>query len=319
MLHQRDAGGHALGAGVAAFLKACLRFARGWFTLYSMRWEGRRRSENVEDRRGERPRGGGMVLGGGLGTLLIVILVLVMGGDPRALLDMAGQVGGPPSGEVVSSPQDERLKQMVGVVLADTEEVWDEEFRRMGKVYEKPRLVLFANGVRSGCGFADSQVGPFYCPADRTIYLDLSFFRELEARFGAGGDFAQAYVIAHEVGHHVQKLLGTSDLVHRAKMELSESGANEMSVRLELQADFLAGMWARKAQEKFDFLEEGDLEEAMNAANAIGDDTLQRKAQGRVVPDSFTHGTSEQRVRWFRKGLEARDIREGDTFRARDL
>lgn len=284
-----------------------------------MRWEGRRQSENVEDRRGQRPRGGGVVLGGGLGTLLIVILVLVLGGDPRALLDMAGQSGSAPAGEVVSSPQDERLKQMVGVVLADTEEVWDEEFRRMGMVYEKPKLVIFSDAVRSGCGFADSQVGPFYCPADRTIYLDLSFFRELDARFGAGGDFAQAYVVAHEVGHHVQKLLGTSDQVHEARMSLSESEANAMSVRLELQADFLAGFWARKAQEKFRFLEEGDLEEALNAANAIGDDTLQRKAQGRVVPDSFTHGTSEQRMRWFRRGLAASDIREGDTFRARDL
>jgi uncharacterized protein len=189
----------------------------------------------------------------------------------------------------------------------------------MGKVYEKPKLVIFSDSVRSGCGFADSQVGPFYCPADRTVYLDLSFFRELDSRFGAGGDFAQAYVVAHEVGHHVQKLLGTSDQVHEAGVGLSGAEANAMSVKLELQADFLAGFWARKAQEKFRFLEEGDLEEALNAAKAIGDDTLQRKARGRVVPDSFTHGTSEQRMRWFRKGLAASDIREGDTFRARDL
>lgn len=285
-----------------------------------MRWEGRRESENVEDRRGRSGRGGGVVLGGGLGTLLLVIVVMLLGGDPRALLDMAEQPGDPtPSGRVLPSAEDEKLKQMVGVVLADTEEVWEEEFRAMGKVYEKPKLVLFTDGVRSGCGFADSQVGPFYCPADRTIYLDLSFFRELSDRFGAGGDFAQAYVIAHEVGHHVQKLLGTSDQVRRAQQGRSEAEVNELSVRLELQADFLAGLWARKAQEKFRFLEEGDLEEALNAANAIGDDTLQRQAQGRVVPDSFTHGSSAQRMRWFRRGLETGDIRKGDTFRARDL
>lgn len=285
-----------------------------------MRWEGRRESENVEDRRGRSGRGGGVVLGGGLGTLLLVIIVMLLGGDPRALLDMAGQQGAPaPAGRVLPSAEDEKLKRMVGVVLADTEEVWEEEFRALGKVYEKPKLVLFSDGVRSGCGFADSQVGPFYCPADRTIYLDLSFFRELSDRFGAGGDFAQAYVIAHEVGHHVQKLLGTCDQVRRAQQGLSEAEANALSVRLELQADFLAGLWARKAQEKFRFLEEGDLEEALNAANAIGDDTLQRQAQGRVVPDSFTHGTSAQRMKWFRRGLETGDIRQGDTFRARDL
>lgn len=285
-----------------------------------MRWEGRRESENVEDRRGRSGRGGGVVLGGGLGTLLLVVIVMLLGGDPRALLDMAEQSGAPaPAGRVLPKAEDENLKRMVGVVLADTEEVWEEEFRALGKVYEKPKLVIFSDGVRSGCGFADSQVGPFYCPADRTIYLDLSFFRELSERFGAGGDFAQAYVIAHEVGHHVQKLLGTSDQVRRAQQGLSEAEANALSVRLELQADFLAGLWARKAQEKFSFLEEGDLEEALNAANAIGDDTLQRQAQGRVVPDSFTHGSSAQRVKWFRRGLETGDIRKGDTFRARDL
>lgn len=285
-----------------------------------MRWEGRRESENVQDRRGRSGRGGGVVLGGGLGTLLLVVIVMLLGGDPRALLDMAEQSRAPaPAGRVLPTAEDEKLKRMVGVVLADTEEVWEEEFRAMGKVYEKPKLVIFSDGVRSGCGFADSQVGPFYCPADRTIYLDLSFFRELSERFGAGGDFAQAYVIAHEVGHHVQKLLGTSDQVRRAQQGLSEAEANALSVRLELQADFLAGLWVRKAQEKFSFLEEGDLEEALNAANAIGDDTLQRQAQGRVVPDSFTHGSSAQRVKWFRRGLETGDIRKGDTFRARDL
>jgi hypothetical protein len=251
--------------------------------------------------------------------LLLVVVVMLLGGDPRALLDMAGQAGARTSGPVVASAEDEKLKAMVGVVLADTEEVWEEEFRTLGRSYEKPRMVIFAGDVRSGCGFANSQVGPFYCPADRTIYLDLAFFQELDRRFGAGGDFAQAYVIAHEVGHHVQKLIGTSDQVQQARARLSGEQANELSVRLELQADFLAGMWARKAQEKFRFLEEGDLEEALNAANAIGDDTLQRKAQGRVVPDSFTHGSSAQRMKWFRRGFESGDIRQGDTFRTREL
>lgn len=251
--------------------------------------------------------------------LVIVVIVMLMGGDPRALLDMV-ETSAPQSSEnAAPSPEDEKLKDMVGVVLADTEEVWEEQFRAMGRVYEKPKLVLFSGGVRSGCGFADAQVGPFYCPADRTVYVDLSFYRELSDRFGAAGDFAQAYVIAHEVGHHVQKLLGISDEVQQARSRQSEADANAMSVRLELQADFLAGMWARKAQEKFSFLEQGDLEEAMNAANAIGDDTLQRKSQGRVVPDSFTHGSSAQRVKWFRKGFETGDIRQGDTFSARDL
>ncbi|RYD44825.1 MAG: metalloprotease [Verrucomicrobiaceae bacterium] len=287
-----------------------------------MRWEGRRQSENVEDRRAEGGgrRGGGLVLGGGLGTLVLVVVVMLLGGDPRALLEMANQAPvQQTNSEYVSSPEDEKLKELVSVVLADTEEIWDEEFRKLGGTYQQPKLVVFAGGVRSGCGFADAQVGPFYCPADMTVYVDLSFFRELSERFGAPGDFAQAYVIAHEVGHHVQKLLGTSDKVHAARGRVSEAEQNELSVRLELQADFLAGMWARKAQEKFNFLDKGDLEEALRAANAIGDDTLQKQAQGRVVPDSFTHGTSEQRVRWFRKGFETGDIRQGDTFRARDL
>jgi uncharacterized protein len=259
------------------------------------------------------------MLGGGLGTLVIVVIVMLMGGDPKALLDMVGQAGAPQSGPVASSPEDDKLKEMVGVVLADTEEVWDEQFRALGKTYEKPKLVLFSGGVRSGCGFADTQVGPFYCPADRTIYVDLSFYRELSRRFGAAGDFAQAYVIAHEVGHHVQKLLGISDEIQQARSGVSETEGNALSVKLELQADFLAGMWARKGQEKFRFLEQGDLEEALNAANAIGDDTLQKNAQGRVVPDSFTHGTSAQRMKWFRRGFETGDLRQGDTFRSRDL
>ncbi|NJM36577.1 MAG: metalloprotease [Akkermansiaceae bacterium] len=287
-----------------------------------MRLDDVEESQNVEDRRAEGGgrRGGGLVLGGGIGTLLLVVIVMFLGGDPKQLLDMAGQQAPQQEqSEYQSSPEDEKMVSLVKKVLSTTEEVWEEQFRALGRTYEKPRLVLFSNGVRSGCGFADAQVGPFYCPADKTIYVDLSFFRELSQRFGAPGDFAQAYVIAHEVGHHVQKLLGTSDQVHQAQSRVSEAEKNELSVRLELQADFLAGVWARKAHEKFQFLENGDLEEAMNAANAIGDDTLQKQAQGRVVPDSFTHGTSQQRMRWFRKGVETGDVRQGDTFRVREL
>ena len=285
-----------------------------------MKWEGRRQSDNVEDMRGQGGGGGGMVLKGGLGTLVLVVVVMLLGGDPKALLDMAtSSPSGAPHSQVTGSPQEEKLKELVGVVLADTEDVWDEQFRAMGKVYEKPKLVIFSGSVRSGCGFADAQVGPFYCPADRTIYVDLSFFQELSDRFGAPGDFAQAYVIAHEVGHHVQNLLGISARLDEARGQVSEKEYNELSVRLELQADFLAGMWGKKAQEKFNFLEQGDLEEALNAANSIGDDTLQKQAQGRVMPDAFTHGTSAQRVKWFKKGFQATSLAEGDTFRVRDL
>lgn len=287
-----------------------------------MRLDNQRESENVEDRRGQgggRRGGGGLVLGGGMGTLVLVVIVILLGGDPRALLDMATQAPGPQTSEYVPNAEDEEMVVFVKKVLGTTEDVWDEQFRLLGRPYEQPRLVVFSGGVRSGCGFASSQVGPFYCPADRTVYVDLSFFRELDDRFGAPGDFAQAYVIAHEVGHHVQRLLGTSDQVDAARGRVSEAEQNELSVRLELQADFLAGMWARKAQDKFNFLEKGDIEEALRAANAIGDDTLQKQAQGHVVPDSFTHGTSAQRVKWFRKGFETGDIRQGDTFLARDL
>ena len=286
-----------------------------------MRWEGRRQSGNVEDRRGQGGGrgGGGLALGGGIGTLVLVVVVMLLGGDPRALLDMATQAPTQQGSEYVSSPEDEKLKELVAVVLADTEEVWEAEFAKLGRTYQQPKLVVFAGGVRSGCGFADAQVGPFYCPADLTVYVDLSFFRELSQRFGAPGDFAQAYVIAHEVGHHVQKLLGTSDQVNASRGRVSTEKQNELSVRLELQADFLAGLWAKKAQEKFNFLEPGDVEEALRAANSIGDDTLQKQAQGRVVPDSFTHGTSQQRVKWFRRGFESGDIRQGDTFSSRDL
>lgn len=283
-----------------------------------MRLEGRRRSENVEDRRGG--GGGGKMIGGGLGTIVILIILMLLGVDPRQLLDSGAMQGGPAVEQTQpSSPQDEKLKQFVEQVLAGTEDVWGQEFAKRGMRYENPKLVLFTGQVRSGCGFASAQVGPFYCPADRTVYLDLSFFRELDQRFGAAGDFAQAYVIAHEVGHHVQNLLGISSKVSERQQQVGEAEANRLSVRLELQADYLAGMWARQDQEKFKSLEPGDIEEGLRAANAIGDDTLQKQAQGRVVPDAFTHGTSDQRVRWFRKGFENGSLEGADTFNVPDL
>jgi len=285
-----------------------------------MRWEGRRKSSNVEDRRGQSGRkGGGMAISGG-GLILIVILALVFKQNPLALLEQVGGGGaGAPTQSAPATPEQKRLGDFASTVLADTEEIWEEEFRKMGKTYEAPRMVLFSTSTQSGCGFANSQVGPFYCPADKTVYIDLSFFEELSRRFKAPGDFAQAYVIAHEVGHHVQNLLGISGQVHRAQQKAGKPEAKELSVRLELQADFLAGLWARRGQEKFNFLEEGDIEEAMRAANAIGDDTLQKQAQGHVVPDSFTHGSSEQRKRWFMKGFKGEAFDPNNTFSVRDL
>lgn len=281
-----------------------------------MRWEGKEQSGNVEDRRSAGGRG--MVLKGGIGTLVVAVVVLLMGGDPSQVLDMATQGGGQ-SSSYVSPPEEEKTVAFVRTILASTENVWEEEFRTMNKEYRRPGLVIFTSAVTSDCGSASAGMGPFYCPADMKIYIDLSFFNELSQKFGAPGDSAQAYVIAHEVGHHVQKLLGTSDRVNSARGRVSKSEENDLSVRLELQADFLAGMWARKAQEKNNWLEEGDIEEALGAANAIGDDKLQQQSQGRVRPDLFTHGTSEQRVRWFKKGFESGDIRQGDTFSVRDL
>ena len=260
-----------------------------------------------------------MAMGGGLGMLVLLLIVWLLGGNPMQLLEQSGGLASGPAGQVESSPEEERAVAFVKTVLADTEDIWHEEFARMGRSYEEPKLVIFRGSVQSGCGFAGAQMGPFYCPADRTVYIDLSFFRELHEKFGAPGDFAQAYVIAHEVGHHVQNLLGISGKVQQARQRAGEVEGNELSVRLELQADFLAGMWARKGQQKFDFLEPGDLEEALRAANRIGDDTLQRQAQGRVVPDSFTHGSSEQRMRWFKKGLQSDRFDPNNTFTTRDL
>jgi predicted metalloprotease len=261
-----------------------------------------------------------MAIGGGLGGLVILILALLFGVSPRQLLEQL-PTQDPPPGTQTSRPvnrQQDEPKQFVAVVLASTEDVWTDIFGGSGRQYRKPTLVLFTDQARSACGLAGAAVGPFYCPGDEKLYLDLSFFDELRTRFRAPGDFAEAYVIAHEVGHHVQRLLGTMDKVDAMRDRLSEEEANQLSVRLELQADFLAGVWAHYAQKK-GILEQGDIEEALGAASAVGDDTLQRETQGYVVPDSFTHGTSEQRIRWFRKGLNSGDIRQGDTFNTRSL
>jgi uncharacterized protein len=283
-----------------------------------MLWKGQRQSDNVEDRRGM--SGGGIAIGGGLGGIVVLVIALLLGADPRQLLEQSR--GADPSSGTTSSrqvnPQEDELKQFSATVLASTEDVWTEIFRQQGRSYSKPTLVLFTDAVRSACGEAGAAVGPFYCPGDHKLYLDLSFFNELQTRFRAPGDFAQAYVIAHEVGHHVQNLMGTMDKVDAVRGRVSEAEANQLSVRLELQADFLAGVWAHHAQQK-GILEAGDIEEALGAASAVGDDRLQREGQGYVIPDSFTHGTSEQRIRWFRKGLETGDLRQGDTFSAREL
>jgi predicted metalloprotease len=295
-----------------------------------MKWTGLRRSGNIEDRRGGggfgRGFGGGALGGGGGGlprvpltgggivVLLLVVAITVFAGDPLNLLggSSRGLTGSP-------DPSQAAAADMTSVILASTEDVWRDVLAKRGVTYQEPTLVLFDYQVDSGCGYASSVVGPFYCPRDRTAYLDLTFFDELSQRFGAPGDFAQAYVVAHEIGHHVQNLLGVSDDVSEAQQRLSEGQANALSVRLELQADFYAGVWAHHAHERNQLLEPGDLEEALGAATAIGDDRLQREAQGRVVPDSFTHGTSEQRVAWFRKGFESGRLEDGDTFAARDL
>ena len=281
-----------------------------------MRWRGQRESENIEDRRGMSR--GGIAIGGGLGSIVILIIALLLGADPRQLLEQAPVDPGTATQTSHSTnPEEEELRRFTAVVLASTEDVWSDIFRQAGANYRKPTLVLFTDQVSSACGQAGAAVGPFYCPGDEKLYLDFAFFHDLQTRFRAPGDFAQAYVIAHEVGHHVQRLLGTMDRVNAAQRQRGEAEANALSVRLELQADFLAGVWAHYAQQK-GLLEQGDIEEALGAASAVGDDRLQREAQGYVVPDSFTHGSSEQRIRWFRHGLETGDIRQGDTFNSRN-
>jgi len=274
-----------------------------------MQWSGRRESDNVEDQRGSGGGGGRIALGGGA-TILLVLACWALGIDPRALLN-SGLVDTSPSTSVQRPPaaEEESLKHFVSVVLADTEDVWHVQFVKLGQTYREPKLVLFTGQVSSACGMAGSAVGPFYCPGDQKVYLDLEFFQELRDRFHAPGNFAQAYVVAHEVGHHVQKLLGISDKVHAQRSRLSERESNQLSVRLELQADFLAGDWAYHAQQMKHVLDPGDLDAALRAANAIGDDRLQKQSRGYVTPDSFTHGTSAQRIRWFRKGFETGDPR----------
>jgi uncharacterized protein len=289
-----------------------------------MRIEGQEESENVEDRRSVSPRG--MVLGGGAGTLILIVVVMLLGGDPMQLLQQQpgppGQNGPgfqPGAGNAPGgAQQDPELTHFVSVVLRSTEVVWDDVFRQRGQTYRKPTLTLFNNFVDSACGTTSSAVGPFYCPEDEHVYLDLSFYRDLKSRFGAPGDFAQAYVIAHEVGHHVQKLLGIADKVAAARRRASRQEANRLSVRLELQADFLAGVWAKRTEQRL-FVDDHDIDEALNCAQAIGDDRLQQETRGRVVPDSFTHGTSEQRARWFKLGWTTGDISKGDTFSAEEL
>jgi len=278
-----------------------------------MKWIGRRGSGNVEDRRGMST--GTKVMGGGIGTLVIVLLVYLLGGDPSSIIEQTGG-GQTTSGPIEASEEENQMAQFVSVVLADTEEVWDKLFREAGATYRKPTLVLFRDQVESACGYATAASGPFYCPGDEKVYIDLSFMDDLQTKYGAQGDFAVAYVIAHEIGHHVQNLMGILDEVTAERQRLSEVRANQLTVRLELQADFLAGVWAHHASRMFDSLEPGDIEEALNAASSIGDDVLQKKYQGRVVPDSFTHGTAAQRSSWLRKGWQTGDLSQGDTFKA---
>ncbi|NGZ76392.1 KPN_02809 family neutral zinc metallopeptidase [Saccharibacillus alkalitolerans] len=282
-----------------------------------MQWKGRRASGNVEDRRGQSGGGGGLKIGGGLGIggIVIVIIVMLMGGNPGSLLSgiTSTETQTQTAGTYQGTAEEEELADFVSVVLADTEDVWGQVFRDNGMTYRNPKLVLFTGSVQSACGTASSAVGPFYCPGDEKLYIDLSFYDELKQRFNAPGDFAMAYVVAHEVGHHVQKLLGTSDKVDRLRRTLSETEYNKYSVKLELQADYYAGVWAHYEQGR-NLLEQGDLDEALRAASAVGDDSIQLQSQGYVVPDSFTHGTSEQRKSWFYKGFESGTIQGGDTF-----
>jgi predicted metalloprotease len=284
-----------------------------------MRWQGRAGSNRIEDRRGMRiGKAGGI---GGLGAIVLVLIALYFGQDPGVVLQQIGQ-GGQTATEQVpyqESAAEAETREMISVVLADTEQTWEAIFAQSGAQYEKPVLVLFSEAVESACGLAQSAVGPFYCPGDRKVYIDLSFYDELKTRFGAPGDFAQAYVVAHEVGHHVQTLLGISQKVHQARATSSEAQANAMSVRLELQADCFAGIWAHHADRSRQLLEEGDIEEGLNAASAIGDDRLQQQSRGYVAPESFTHGSSAQRVTWFKRGYESGEVASCDTFNAREI
>ena len=280
-----------------------------------MLWENGRRSENVEDRRGI---GVGGIAGGGVGVVVIALIAMFFGVDPRVILQEVGQ-GQAPSGQQQAVPVDpaqDKLKDFVSVVLADTEDTWGEIFQKGGAHYERPKLVLFTGAVRSACGTAQSAVGPFYCPGDHKVYIDLDFYKMLEQRFGAPGEFAKAYVVAHEIGHHVQNLLGISAKAHAAMERSTRERANQLSVRQELQADCYAGIWANHANRSRHILQAGDVESGLNAAAAIGDDRLQKQSPGYVSPESFTHGSSAQRVQWFRRGLESGELSACDTFKA---
>jgi predicted metalloprotease len=274
-----------------------------------MKWQGRRGSGNVEDNRGM--SGGRMVAGGGIGTIVILLIVWLLGGDPSKILNQMEEGS---TEQVAPTAEEDQMAQFVSVVLADTEEIWGKIFSESGSTYRQPKLVLFTGEIQSACGYATAASGPFYCPSDEKVYIDLSFCDDLQQKYGAYGDFAVAYVIAHEVGHHVQNLMGILEQVSAERARLSETRANQLTVRLELQADFFAGVWAHYADKMLNTIEAGDIEEALNAASSIGDDVIQMKYQGRVVPDAFTHGTAAQRSGWLRKGWETGDINQGDTF-----
>ncbi|MGZ8290738.1 MAG: KPN_02809 family neutral zinc metallopeptidase [Telluria sp.] len=292
-----------------------------------MKWEGNRQSDNVEDRRGSGGGGGGFGFGGksiGIGTIVLALIgSAVFGVNPLTMLDMlsggGGQVPVQQQGQVPTGPSADRETAMVRTVLADTEDTWTELFKAHGAAYQKPTLVLFSDATGSACGTGRSASGPFYCPEDQKVYIDLTFYQLMKDRFKVEGEFAQAYVLAHEVGHHVQTLMGTASRVSNAQQNMSQGQANAMSVRMELQADCYAGVWAHHANRSRGILEQGDVEAALNAATAIGDDTIQRSTQGRVVPDAFTHGTSEQRARWFKKGVESGQVEGCDTFKTNQL
>jgi uncharacterized protein len=283
-----------------------------------MLWKGRRQSENVEDRRGITGRAA--TIGGGLGALALTIIVLLLGGNPKDVLQNLQTSQNPGQEQTrVLTAEEKEMGEFTAVILADTEDVWKQVFQQDGRQYREPKLVLFSGATDSACGNAQSASGPFYCQGDEKVYIDLSFFQEMQQRLGARGDFAWAYVIAHEVGHHVQNLLGVMEQVREKQQGLTQQQANQLSVRVELQADFLAGVWAHHAQRMKNLLEEGDIEEGMNAAAAVGDDRIMKREQGYVVPDAFTHGTSAQRARWFTLGLKTGDIDQGDTFAADEL
>ena len=284
-----------------------------------MRWKDGRRSANVDDRR--RVRLSGKAKGGGIGIILLALVGMYFGIDPAIILEQGANLSGTSvqQSEYLPTSQENELADFVSVVLADTEDTWGTIFSGDGRRYEQPKLVLFTGAVESACGYAQAAMGPFYCPADKQVYIDLGFYQDLRNKMGAPGDFAQAYVIAHEVGHHVQNLLGISEQVHEMRSRISQTDYNQLSVRLELQADCLSGVWANQADKARQILEGGDVEEALNAASMIGDDRLQKQARGYVTPDSFTHGSSEQRVRWFKKGLETGNVNTCDTFGAKSL